>query len=202
MCPTSRVAGGTDCAVSPLTSRKKSTDDRVKDRLGGWRRSDTRKYVYQDRLSFAIRTQAALVRRHMRLGPPATECVDFGWGGSAVESHQDRLDVYGSQCAPCHAITGATNGTRNTANRLRSGYANRDHTRHRNRDRNRDQRTNADRTLAIGVQNTLGNNDLSSDTQSGRPDSNRRRPAWEAGILPTELRPRPTRNVRPPPGRG
>ena len=24
---------------------------------------------------------------------------------------------------------------------------------------------------------------------SGRPDSNRRRPAWEAGILPTELRP-------------
>ena len=26
--------------------------------------------------------------------------------------------------------------------------------------------------------------------QSGRPDSNRRRPAWEAGILPTELRPR------------
>ena len=25
---------------------------------------------------------------------------------------------------------------------------------------------------------------------SGRPDSNRRRPAWEAGILPTELRPR------------
>ena len=26
-------------------------------------------------------------------------------------------------------------------------------------------------------------------TESGRPDSNRRRPAWEAGILPTELRP-------------
>ena len=26
--------------------------------------------------------------------------------------------------------------------------------------------------------------------ESGRPDSNRRRPAWEAGILPTELRPR------------
>ena len=25
--------------------------------------------------------------------------------------------------------------------------------------------------------------------KSGRPDSNRRRPAWEAGILPTELRP-------------
>src|SRR5687768_8765790 len=28
------------------------------------------------------------------------------------------------------------------------------------------------------------------DSKSGRPDSNRRRPAWEAGILPTELRPR------------
>src|SRR5258706_2650393 len=29
-----------------------------------------------------------------------------------------------------------------------------------------------------------------TDNKSGRPDSNRRRPAWEAGILPTELRPR------------
>ena len=34
--------------------------------------------------------------------------------------------------------------------------------------------------------------DLSITTlvKSGRPDSNRRRPAWEAGILPTELHPR------------
>ena len=32
-------------------------------------------------------------------------------------------------------------------------------------------------------------------TQSGRPDSNRRRPAWEAGILPTELRPRDQRRT-------
>ena len=31
--------------------------------------------------------------------------------------------------------------------------------------------------------------------QSGRPDSNRRRPAWEAGILPTELRPRPSEST-------
>jgi hypothetical protein len=31
---------------------------------------------------------------------------------------------------------------------------------------------------------------LAELAQSGRPDSNRRRPAWEAGILPTELRPR------------
>ena len=33
--------------------------------------------------------------------------------------------------------------------------------------------------------------------QSGRPDSNRRRPAWEAGILPTELRPQTRLIVRP-----
>ena len=37
--------------------------------------------------------------------------------------------------------------------------------------------------------------------RSGRPDSNRRRPAWEAGILPTELRPQcrlapSTQNIR------
>src|SRR3954471_681824 len=31
--------------------------------------------------------------------------------------------------------------------------------------------------------------------ESGRPDSNRRRPAWEAGILPTELRPRQRHNL-------
>ena len=35
-------------------------------------------------------------------------------------------------------------------------------------------------------------------SQSGRPDSNRRRPAWEAGILPTELRPQTRPTLRPP----
>ena len=34
-------------------------------------------------------------------------------------------------------------------------------------------------------------------TESGRPDSNRRRPAWEAGILPTELRPQTDRREPP-----
>src|SRR5205807_5042560 len=34
-------------------------------------------------------------------------------------------------------------------------------------------------------------------SRSGRPDSNRRRPAWEAGILPTELRPRRRVSTRP-----
>ena len=32
-------------------------------------------------------------------------------------------------------------------------------------------------------------------SESGRPDSNRRRPAWEAGILPTELRPQSRRQT-------
>src|SRR5689334_9044944 len=36
----------------------------------------------------------------------------------------------------------------------------------------------------------------SRDIRSGRPDSNRRRPAWEAGILPTELRPQIAGNMR------
>jgi hypothetical protein len=45
-----------------------TADDRVKDRLGGWRRSDTRKYIYQDRLTQALRVKAAVVRREMRLG--------------------------------------------------------------------------------------------------------------------------------------
>src|SRR5688572_1759273 len=41
--------------------------------------------------------------------------------------------------------------------------------------------------------------DVSSmDRKSGRPDSNRRRPAWEAGILPTELRPRTTYRAAEP----
>src|SRR5439155_3565973 len=38
-------------------------------------------------------------------------------------------------------------------------------------------------------------------SKSGRPDSNRRRPAWEAGILPTELRPQGQTKMRAPPPR-
>ena len=36
---------------------------------------------------------------------------------------------------------------------------------------------------------------LFDELESGRPDSNRRRPAWEAGILPTELRPQMRRET-------
>ena len=45
-----------------------TTDDRVKDRLGGWQDSETRKSIYQDRETDALRAQAANVRRQLRLG--------------------------------------------------------------------------------------------------------------------------------------
>jgi hypothetical protein len=47
-----------------------TTDDRVKDRLGGWRDSRTRQRIYQDRLTHALRTEAAKVRRAIRSGKP------------------------------------------------------------------------------------------------------------------------------------
>ena len=46
-----------------------TTDDRVKDRLGGWQASETRKQIYQDRETDELRTEAAKVRRALRLGP-------------------------------------------------------------------------------------------------------------------------------------
>ena len=45
-----------------------TTDDRVKDRLGGWQDSETRKQIYQDRETDRLRVEAAGVRRRMRLG--------------------------------------------------------------------------------------------------------------------------------------
>jgi len=45
-----------------------TTDDRVKDRLGGWQDSETRKQIYQDRQTDELRTEAAKVRRALRLG--------------------------------------------------------------------------------------------------------------------------------------
>jgi hypothetical protein len=45
-----------------------TTDDRVKDRLGGWKDSETRKQIYQDRETDRLRVEAASVRRRMRLG--------------------------------------------------------------------------------------------------------------------------------------
>jgi hypothetical protein len=43
-------------------------DDRVKDRLGGWQDSETRKSIYQDRETDELRAQAASVRRQLRTG--------------------------------------------------------------------------------------------------------------------------------------
>jgi hypothetical protein len=45
-----------------------TSDDRVKDRLGGWQDSATRKSIYQDRETDALRAQAASVRRKLRIG--------------------------------------------------------------------------------------------------------------------------------------
>ena len=43
-------------------------DDRVKNALGGWEDSETRRRIYQDRESQAVRAKAADVRRRMRVG--------------------------------------------------------------------------------------------------------------------------------------
>jgi hypothetical protein len=45
-----------------------TTDDRVKDRLGGWQDSETRRKIYQDRHTDELRTEAAKVRRELPLG--------------------------------------------------------------------------------------------------------------------------------------
>ena len=45
-----------------------TNDDRVKDRLGGWQDSETRKSIYQDRETDELRAKAASVRRQLRLG--------------------------------------------------------------------------------------------------------------------------------------
>ena len=61
-------------AADPAESA--TTDDRVKDRLGGWQDSETRKQIYQDRQTDELRAEAAKVRRALRLG--AMSQVDGG----------------------------------------------------------------------------------------------------------------------------
>lgn len=53
-----------------------TSDDRVKDRLGGWQDSETRKSIYQDRETDALRAQAASVRRQLRIGRTLTVEAD------------------------------------------------------------------------------------------------------------------------------
>jgi hypothetical protein len=50
-------------------------------------------------------------------------------------------------------------------------------------------RLNTEKPAAEAGSRFLVNSTITIDFESGRPGSNRRRPAWEAGILPTELRP-------------
>jgi hypothetical protein len=77
----------TDLA-EPLT-----TDDRVKDLLGGWTESETRKQIYQERRTDALRAQAADVRRQIRSGAdvpspepkPAEESADVQPASLALE---------------------------------------------------------------------------------------------------------------------
>jgi hypothetical protein len=54
-----------------------TSDDRLKDRLGGWQDSETRKSIYQDRETDALRAQAASVRRQLRPGKGLKVPVDF-----------------------------------------------------------------------------------------------------------------------------
>jgi hypothetical protein len=55
-----------------------TNDDRVKDRLGGWQDSETRKSIYQDRETDALRAQAAGVRRQLRIGRGLSMPLDAG----------------------------------------------------------------------------------------------------------------------------
>jgi hypothetical protein len=48
-----------------------ASDERVKDRLGGWQDSESRKHIYQDRETQELRAEAANVRQRLRLGPSA-----------------------------------------------------------------------------------------------------------------------------------
>jgi hypothetical protein len=52
-----------------------TNDDRVKDRLGGWQDSETRKSIYQDRETDELRAQAASVRRQLRIGRGLTMSI-------------------------------------------------------------------------------------------------------------------------------
>ena len=87
-----------------------TTGDRVKDRLGGWQDSETRKQIYQDRQTDALRAEAAKVRRELRLGtkPPGQRSRAFRRSGRAS----------------CHAHarpTGALGGENQRRNGSRNG---------------------------------------------------------------------------------
>ena len=71
-----------------------TTDDRVKDRLGGWQHSETRKHIYQDRETDQLRAAAAGVRRQLRLGIGLPNALDSDARQESKRSDDmDRLDL-------------------------------------------------------------------------------------------------------------
>jgi hypothetical protein len=72
-----------------------TTDDRVKDRLGGWQDSETRKSIYQDRETDALRAQAAHVRRTLRIGRGLVVATDEqrAVGSNADETESSKGDI-------------------------------------------------------------------------------------------------------------
>jgi len=79
-----------------------TTDDRVKDRLGGWQDSETRKSIYQDRQTEELRAHAASIRRQLRLGR-TMRVGDARVGGLKDGARQD------SQPPTADAVQSSTN---------------------------------------------------------------------------------------------
>jgi hypothetical protein len=127
-----------------------TTDDRVKDRLGGWQDSETRKQIYQDRQTDELRAEAAKVRRELRLGakPQAnsrTPPVDLDALLATLTPEQQAL-----LAAKINAPTGPGAGPT----------------------------TKSPGPVRIPATGLLPTQEL---PESGRWDSNPRRPAWEGG---------------------
>ena len=139
-----------------------TTDDRVKDRLGGWQDSETRKQIYQDRQSDELRTEAAKVRRALRLGAlaapngkePATGVTGASGNPAAVDLDALVAGLTDEQKAVLAAKINGRMGPVMGQVKIR-----------------RD-------PLGSRRPEHLQNQEL---PKSGRWDSNPRRPAWEGG---------------------
>ena len=127
-----------------------TTDDRVKDRLGGWQDSETRKQIYQDRRTDELRAAAARVRRELRLGVKSP--------ANAVKKSVD-LDALLAALTPERELLSAAKI--NTATAPATGPK-----------KNRRDPLGSRRPEHLRIQPL---------PESGRWDSNPRRPAWEGG---------------------
>jgi hypothetical protein len=72
-----------------------TNDDRVKDRLGGWQDSETRKSIYQDRETDELRAQAASVRRRLRIGRGLVMLVNDEVPAPQPDSHRSSSTLEG-----------------------------------------------------------------------------------------------------------